>query len=51
MPETTPAAIVADGLVKTYRGRGRRPDVRALDGLSFTVAPGIRPARRRSAGT
>ncbi|VXB94844.1 Daunorubicin/doxorubicin resistance ATP-binding protein DrrA [Microbacterium sp. 8M] len=33
-------AIVADGLVKEYRGRGRRPAVRALDGLSFTVPTG-----------
>ncbi len=33
-------AIVADALVKVYRGRGRKPEVRALDGLSFTVPPG-----------
>ncbi|SDM06222.1 ABC transporter ATP-binding protein [Microbacterium azadirachtae] len=33
-------AIVADHLVKEYRGRGRRPAVRALDGLSFTVPAG-----------
>ena len=33
-------AIVADSLTKVYAGRGRRPDVHALDGLSFTVAPG-----------
>jgi len=33
-------AIVAEDLVKEYRGRGRRPAVRALDGLSFTVPAG-----------
>ena len=33
-------AIIADDLVKEYRGRGRRPAVRALDGLSFTVPAG-----------
>ncbi|MDQ4214429.1 ABC transporter ATP-binding protein [Microbacterium capsulatum] len=33
-------AIVADDLVKEYRGRGRRPAVRALDGLSFAVPAG-----------
>ena len=37
--EDTPA-IVADDLVKIYPGRGRRPAVRALDGLGFTVATG-----------
>jgi ABC-2 type transport system ATP-binding protein len=37
MPEN---AIVADDLVKVYRGRGRRPEVRALDGLSLTVPAG-----------
>lgn len=39
MPENT-QAIVAENLVKVYPGRGRRPAVRALDGLSFTVPPG-----------
>ncbi len=39
MPENT-AAIVADDLVKIYPGRGRRPAVRALDGLGFTVPAG-----------
>ena len=34
------AAIVAEDLVKVYPGRGRRPAVRALDGLGFTVAAG-----------
>jgi ABC-2 type transport system ATP-binding protein len=38
VPETT--AIVADDLVKVYPGRGRRPAVRALDGLSFEVPAG-----------
>ena len=33
-------AIVAEDLVKEYRGRGRRPAVRALDGLSFAVPAG-----------
>jgi ABC-2 type transport system ATP-binding protein len=42
MPENgTPGdAIVADGLTKIYRSRGRRPAVHALDGLSFTVPAG-----------
>ena len=40
MPEISAPAIVADALVKTYRGRGRRPEVRALDGLTFAVPPG-----------
>jgi ABC-2 type transport system ATP-binding protein len=39
MPENT-AAIEAHDLVKVYPGRGRRPAVRALDGLTFSVAPG-----------
>ncbi|WP_243074187.1 ABC transporter ATP-binding protein [Microbacterium sp. SS28] len=39
MPENTPA-IVAEDLVKVYPGRARRPAVRALDGLSFTVPAG-----------
>jgi ABC-2 type transport system ATP-binding protein len=39
MPENTPA-IAAEDLVKVYPGRGRRPAVRALDGLGFTVAAG-----------
>ncbi|BDV31654.1 ABC transporter ATP-binding protein [Microbacterium terricola] len=39
MPGNT-QAIVADDLVKVYRGRGRRPEVRALDGLSLTVPAG-----------
>ena len=34
------SAIVAEHLVKEYRGRGRRPAVRALDGLSFAVPAG-----------
>jgi ABC-2 type transport system ATP-binding protein len=38
------SAVTADGLRKTYRGRGGaggpRSGVRALDGLSFSVAPG-----------
>ncbi|MGN6503520.1 MAG: ABC transporter ATP-binding protein [Pseudolysinimonas sp.] len=38
MPETN--AIIADDLVKVYPGRGRRPGVRALDGLSFAVPAG-----------
>jgi ABC-2 type transport system ATP-binding protein len=37
VPET---AIVAEDLVKVYPGRGRRPAVRALDGLSFEVPVG-----------
>lgn len=39
MPENT-AAIVAEGLVKVYPGRGRRPAVRALEGLSLEVPAG-----------
>lgn len=39
MPENSPA-VVAEDLVKVYRGRSRRPAVRALDGLSFSVPPG-----------
>ncbi len=39
MPESTPA-IVAEDLVKVYPGRGRKPAVRALDGLGFTVPAG-----------
>jgi len=38
MPENH--AIVARDLVKVYPGRGRRPAVRALDGLSFSVPAG-----------
>ncbi|GAA5206708.1 ABC transporter ATP-binding protein [Microbacterium kyungheense] len=38
MPENN--AIVARDLVKVYPGRGRRPAVRALDGLGFSVAAG-----------
>ncbi|QAY60444.1 ABC transporter ATP-binding protein [Microbacterium protaetiae] len=37
MPEN---AITADDLVKVYPGRGRRPEVRALDGLSLAVPAG-----------
>ncbi|WP_314505368.1 ABC transporter ATP-binding protein [uncultured Microbacterium sp.] len=33
-------AIIADSLTKVYPGRGRKSDVRALDGLSFAVSPG-----------
>jgi ABC-2 type transport system ATP-binding protein len=45
MPENTTAtgnttAIAAEDLVKVYPGRGRRPAVRALDGLGFTVPAG-----------
>jgi len=40
MPESTTPAIVAENLVKVYRGRGRKPGVRALDGLSLTVPEG-----------
>jgi ABC-2 type transport system ATP-binding protein len=39
MPEISPA-ITAVELVKVYPGRGRRPAVRALDGLSFDVPSG-----------
>ncbi|WP_345187068.1 ABC transporter ATP-binding protein [Microbacterium panaciterrae] len=39
-PHTPDDAIVVDDLVKEYRSRGRRPAVRALDGLSFTVPAG-----------
>lgn len=39
MPENS-TAITAVDLVKVYPGRGRRPAVRALDGLSFDVPPG-----------
>jgi ABC-2 type transport system ATP-binding protein len=38
VPETN--AITAEELVKVYPGRGRRPGVRALDGLSFAVPAG-----------
>ncbi|MGN6220117.1 MAG: ATP-binding cassette domain-containing protein [Microbacterium sp.] len=38
MPENN--AIVARDLVKVYPGRGRRPAVRALDGLGFSVPAG-----------
>ncbi len=38
--QDTHPAIVVDGLVKVYPGRGRRPAVRAVDGLSFTVPTG-----------
>ncbi|MEZ3159256.1 ATP-binding cassette domain-containing protein [Microbacterium sp. BWT-B31] len=40
MPENGTPAIVAEDLVKVYPGRGRRPAVRALDGLGFTVPAG-----------
>jgi ABC-2 type transport system ATP-binding protein len=43
MPEnsiTGDRAIVATDLVKVYPGRGRRPAVRALDGLGFSVPAG-----------
>ena len=36
----TQPAITADGLVKTYHLRGHRNGIRALDGLSITVARG-----------
>jgi ABC-2 type transport system ATP-binding protein len=39
MPENN-EAIIAEDLVKVYPGRGRRPAVRALDGLGFTVPAG-----------
>lgn len=38
MPENN--AIAAHDLVKVYPGRGRKPAVRALDGLSFEVPAG-----------
>ena len=38
MPENPQSAIVADQLVKVYRSR--RAEVRAVDGLSFTVPEG-----------
>lgn len=38
MPENN--AIIARDLVKVYPGRGRRPAVRALDGLGFSVPAG-----------
>ena len=38
MPENDTSAIVADELVKVYRSR--RTEVRAVDGLSFTVPEG-----------
>lgn len=38
MPEVN--AIVARDLVKVYAGRGRKPAVRALDGLTFEVPAG-----------
>ncbi len=37
---STGDAIVATDLVKTYAGRGRKAEVRALDGLSLTVPAG-----------
>jgi len=43
MPENSTdrgTAIVARDLVKVYPGRGRRPAVRALDGLEFSVGAG-----------
>src|SRR3954469_5247936 len=40
MPENNAPAIVAEDLVKVYPGRARKPAVRALDGLSFTVPAG-----------
>ncbi|QIG39751.1 ATP-binding cassette domain-containing protein [Microbacterium sp. 4R-513] len=40
MPENQNLAIVAEDLVKIYPGRARKPAVRALDGLSFTVPAG-----------
>jgi len=40
MPENQTPAIVAEDLVKVYPGRARKPAVRALDGLSFTVPTG-----------
>ena len=40
MPENDTPAIVAEDLVKVYPRPARRPEVRALDGLSFTVPPG-----------
>jgi len=41
MPEFTPAALTATDLVKTYRAGRGQPPVRALDGLSISVPPGI----------
>ncbi|MFH8248934.1 ABC transporter ATP-binding protein [Microbacterium sp. B2969] len=40
MPENQTPAIVAEDLGKVYSGRGRKPAVRALDGLGFTVPEG-----------
>ncbi|MDY0908762.1 ABC transporter ATP-binding protein [Microbacterium sp. CFBP9034] len=40
MPENIGSAIVATDLVKLYPGRGRKPAVQALDGLSFEVPAG-----------
>ncbi|MGW4249788.1 ATP-binding cassette domain-containing protein, partial [Nocardia sp. NPDC004722] len=34
------AAVEVHNLVKTYPGGRRKPDVRALDGLSFSIAAG-----------
>src|SRR5947209_4234317 len=40
MPVHCSAALAATDLVKTYKGRRGAPPVRALDGLTFEVAPG-----------
>jgi ABC-2 type transport system ATP-binding protein len=40
MPSHASAALAAADLVKTYRGGRGAPPVRALDGLTFEVAPG-----------
>jgi ABC-2 type transport system ATP-binding protein len=40
MPVHSSAALAAAGLVKTYKGARGAPPVRALDGLTFEVAPG-----------
>ncbi|MDH2313608.1 ABC transporter ATP-binding protein [Methylobacterium brachiatum] len=39
MPHEGPPAVIVENLVRDYPGAGHRP-FRAVDGLSFTVAPG-----------
>jgi ABC-2 type transport system ATP-binding protein len=41
MSSSPNAALAAADLVKTYPGGRARPPVRALDGLTFEVAPGV----------
>jgi ABC-2 type transport system ATP-binding protein len=41
MPDTIPApAVRFDRIAKTYPGRGGKPGLKALDGVSFDIAPG-----------